>query len=333
MKKVLFYYVHHQGLGHLKLFQRLKPALENLFDIHIIVHSAELAGKLDSYTKVHTLSPKIDPSASHFDHTFSKAFEGVPYGKFPVQRAGELTELVRQYSPALFISDGSAELAIMMRSFGIPVVYNHLLGVKDADPTQVFAYHCADIISAFFPDNLELDGYAFGAKTKYFGFLSDHTSVQQSLPNTVSIILGSDKTLEKFIPDIASEIDADIQVIGESHDVSEYPRVKKLGHVDSLETLSMGDVVITSAGLNSLSDLIAMHKHIIAVPGKRPYDEQYWNAVQCERAGYCVVHDDNTKSWNALIDEALSQKYTRKSVAVDEIADSFAQMLKDRYAL
>ena len=329
-KPVLFYYVHHQGKGHRTLFRQLLPALTRHFEVHALVADPSLT--TDTHT--HILPAKM-PKGYSFTHTFSKAFEGIPFTKEPAERVVFLAELIKKHRPVALFSDGSAELAIYARGMGIPVVLNRLLGDIEQDPTQRFAYDCADAIVAFFPAAMEMDNYRYKEKTTYYDFISRFTSTDETKndPGVVSILLGSSGPSPETIKNIASVSGYTFEVIGNDEQLDlESPIIQK-GRVANLAAALTGEVVISAAGLNSISELCALQKKMILIPDERPYNEQFVNARQLAAINGCIAADQtmDTSDWQHYIDAATH--LAPRPHDSSQTASHFTESLRKRYAL
>jgi UDP-N-acetylglucosamine:LPS N-acetylglucosamine transferase len=292
MKPALFYFVHAHGNGHRATFNLLYPALSAFFNVIAITTNKEVTDELHNKHDVEIveLPPKYPAGFNIPEHTFSKAFEVTPYAIEPALRAKALAEAITRYKPKAFYCDGVPELAIMIRSMGVPVVLVHLPGKIMADPTQVFAHQLADHIIAHFPSALEQEDYEFTAKTFYSGYLSKYAGVdarpdQKTFCDEVTILLGYDNYNEAVLRNITKDENIAFTVIGNKHNYNLGKNCKQLGRVPDISKVISGEVVITAAGQNSVAELLSLKKRLILLPERRPYDEQ---AVH---AGVLIRHD------------------------------------------
>ncbi len=308
-KPVLFYYVHHQGQGHSTLFNLLVGDLQKTYAVHAVIANDLIESHVQKADAVHILPSKWDVTDKGFNHTFSQAFEGIPFNVQPARRLLALTNLVISYQPVAFFVDGSAELAIYARGMGVPVIFNRLLGSIEQDPTQTFAYQCASMITCFFPEEIEMGHYAYKDKTHYYGYISKYNSIPDSSTNnsTITILMGSDGPSIETLQHITANQNYVFHIIGNREPLPLDPKVIQYGRVTDISQYIEGSVVISSAGLNSISELLALQKKIILLPEDRPYDEQVINATQLALLGRCVVatHDADTAQWNTYIHQAL----------------------------
>lgn len=334
-KKRLLYYIHHHGKGHLQVFRLLLPELKKWFDVHVIVASETLHREVRRvHTDVSLLPSKWPPDMHGFTHTFSKAFEGVPYASAPATRSAYLSTLLLALKPAAFFCDGSAELAIMARSMGTPVIFNRLLGRISNDPTQVFAYQLADHITAFFPKKIEQPDYPYVSKTVHFGFLAKYAPHPPSgSKSTVIILLGSNAFSLATLRAMTSDPRFRYQIIGNTKHLDLPSAIIQEGHVNDIQPAIRGQIVVSAAGLNSISELIALRKKLILLPEPRPYDEQAVTAAQLSAAGGCLVAGANfaASEWSALFDDALQYSYSYSDMSTPAAPKKIAQQIGEWY--
>ena len=165
-KPTIFYFVHAHGKGHRATFHNLYPEISAFFEVVAVTTNHKITTYLKKHYEVEVLElpPKYPKNYTIPEHTFSKAFEVTPYATEPAERSKALADAIIRYKPKALYCDGVPELAIMVRSMGVPVIYVHLPGNVMHDPTQVFAHELADRIVAHFPRSLEQPDYPYSAK-------------------------------------------------------------------------------------------------------------------------------------------------------------------------
>lgn len=340
-KPTLFYFVHAHGNGHRATFNLLYPALSVFFRVIAITTNSEITGYLRKKPGVQVieLPPKYPAGYEVPAHTFSKAFEVTPYAIEPAGRAKALAEAIAHYKPAAFYCDGVPELAIMVRSMGVPVVLVHLPGNVMNDPTQVFAHELADHIVAHFPASLEQVNYPFAAKTYYSGYMSQYASRglapgNRSDSNDVTILLGYDNYDASVLSAITSDQCTSFTIIGNKRRYDVAKNCTLLGLVEDVSEAIAGEVVISAAGQNTIAELLSLNKRLVLLPESRPYDEQAVHAAVLAKQNVALLAEEtfSTVQWQDILQKAKVGTPSYHDLVTVSAPDDIAHQLKNWYA-
>ncbi|WP_218353527.1 glycosyltransferase [Alteromonas lipotrueiana] len=333
--KTLLYYVHHHGAGHLQRARTLIDALETQFAIIFVVANPAMQTKLQhefGHLPCECLPSKWAASPAFPDRTYDSAFEGVPCTSAATQRALTFVNLLSAYQADLFISDVSAELSILARAAGVPVVMQRHSGETHIDPTQVFAYQSASALYAPYPRHIEDPDFEFIEKTRFLGFFSQLGAERQdAVRRGITLVSSKGEGVETILPTL-QQLQLPIWVVGcEGESTS---NVTFLGYVNDISVHIPTDVVVCSGGNNLLSELLLLGKKLIIVPQSRPYNEQVSKAAQLTKHNYAVTlpvtHIADVSHWQQAVHNAASIDTSRVSaLANPHAAEQFAALIKD----
>lgn len=313
MKPTVFYFVHAHGNGHRATFNMLYPALSLFFEVIAITTNSEITEHLPKKHDVQVLElpPKYPAGYEIPAHTFSKAFEVTPYAIEPAGRARALAEAIERHKPKAFYCDGVAELAIMVRGMGVPVVFVHLPGNVMNDPTQVFAHELADHIVAHFPASLEQANYQFASKTYYSGYMSQYagrglTRGNRSDSRNITVLLGYDNYDVSVLKNITKDQNTPFTIVGNKLDYDLNKNCTLLGSVKDVSEAIAGDVVISAAGQNTIAELLSLGKRLVLLPEPRPYDEQVVHATVLANHHVALLAQEtfSAEQWQNLLQKA-----------------------------
>jgi len=311
----IFFYVHHHGAGHIARAEHFIAKLKESYSVVIIYSDlkVKIALKKISNQLVFERLPSKWLGSGYSERNYSAAFEGIEYSDAPLQRSITFNLLAQQYRPVLFISDVSAELTIMARSIGLPVIMQRHSGDISCDPTQVFAYECATKLYAPFPKQLEAPNYNYINKTKYLGFISKYSNsdFQKSDDNHITLLI-SDTERASCIARTLIKYTDKVEVIGCSGEPIKGVTYK--GVVDNIADTISSSIVLSSCGNNAVSELLSLGKKLIVIPESRPYQEQDEKAHMLSKNNLAVylpyaafLNSDDTQIENALLDVRMIQ--------------------------
>ncbi|MFD1257716.1 glycosyltransferase [Mucilaginibacter terrae] len=312
-KSTIFYFVHAHGNGHRATFNLLYPALSVFFKVIAITTNTEITGYLHQKHDVQVLElpPKYPVGYEIPPHTFSKAFEVTPYAIEPAERAKALVDAIVRYKPKALYCDGVPELAIMVRSMGVPVVLVHLPGNIMNDSTQVFAHELADYIVAHFPSYLEQANYQFAPKTYCSGYISQYAGhglkrSNRSDINNVTILLGYDNYNVSVLKNITKNQKTQFTIVGNRQDYDLGKNCTLLGPVKDVSRAVVGEVVISAADQSTIAELLSLGKRLILLPERRPYDEQMVHAKVLADQNIALLAQESlsAEQWQNLLKKA-----------------------------
>ena len=341
MKSTIFYFVHAHGNGHKATFNMLYPALSAFFEVVAITTNNEITGYLQKKHNVKVLElPSKYPAGYEIPaHTFSKAFEVTPYAIEPAARAKVLAEAIAHYMPKAFYCDGVPELAIMVRSMGVPVVLVHLPGNFMNDPTQVFAHELADHIIAHFPSSLEQANYQFASKTYYSGYMSQYAGCGLKRNNcsdihNITVLLGYDNYDVSVLKNITKDQYTQFTIVGNKRDYDLDKNCKLLGPVKDISEAIVGEVVISAAGQNTIAELLSLGKRLVLLPEPRPYDEQvvHANVLANQHVALLAQETFSAEQWQNLLQKAKVFTPFYRNLINASSPEAIAQKMRNWYA-
>jgi len=312
--KHILVYVHHHGTGHLKRMCTLIPAIERIAKVSFLAGTDAMASALNTHfpnSRVFILPSKWPSNSPSVKRTFDRAFEGIGFYKEAAARSQYFCTLLVNQNIDLFISDVSAELTILARQCGVKVVMQRHSGYTGQDPTQVFAYECAESLYAPYPQSLELKDYGHLSKTHYLGFLGQTARVDVTQPRVITVLVGDTK-LRCAISEHLAQNGFTVNVVGEwPEDAPSFENIHIIGSTDNVGSAIVGDIVICSAGNNLISELVYLNKKLILIPEPRPYSEQEAKAImiqQTEAGRYCLPEQaiNNSKHFIKLVEDAIN---------------------------
>ncbi|WP_137167475.1 glycosyltransferase [Salinimonas lutimaris] len=309
--KTLLYYVHPHGMGHLQRARQLIPVLAEQYNIVLCTASQAMKIKITELfgsLPCHILPSKWPGQVIPTERQYNAAFEGISWCSEATERAAFFVNLLQRYKVDLFISDVSAELTILARGAGIPVLMQRHSGSISNDPTQVFAYQSAAALFAPYPKEVETAGYEFEHKTRYLGFSSPNQLKAPCSGKGMTFITANKEHLVGWLTCI-EPIHGPLTAIGCEIN---YPDVECVGYVNDISQYITTDIVACSAGNNMISELLTLNKKLILIPEPRPYDEQHAKAQALAAQHQAVVLNPaeaqtSTEAWEKAICAVTSE--------------------------
>jgi len=303
------YYVHHHGRGHL---QRVRAIAREVRSPLTVLSSLDPP---DDWTGSWLRLPLETAAAAHHsgrDHTAHGTFHYLPVHDSGLRRrmaaiAGWLDEA----QPSVFVADVSVEVAVLARSFGIPVVTIAMPGDR-SDRVHRMAYDLSERILAPFPDYARGPAWPqqWEAKTVYVGaFSTDDGRPTDSAPPSSSdhrrvLVLAGQGGSDITPADVADARHASRawrwEVAG--LDVASWQD-------DPWSLICHADVVVTHAGQGAVAAVAAARKPAVIIPQHRPFGEQAAIGAQLSRHRHAVVLDrwPAADRWPEILRRAASQ--------------------------
>lgn len=247
---------------------------------------------------------------------YQSAFENILRDKGTLVWAKAFLDIFEQYHDnSFFISDVSAELTILASLVGLPVIhFRYNANIKE-DPTQVFAYECANCIVAPYTAAVENYHYGYRDKTRYLNFFTDKKCGfnDESKEQVITIVLPDHDIKLSTLVDIVEVCKRPINIVGipdlqYKETLDQYPNVYFAGSIEYLSESIKGNIVIAPARNGLIAELICLGKRSILIPKPRPHAEQHNKAFMMEEAGLAVTlmpgHDgrlDDNAFYKALV--------------------------------
>ncbi len=151
--RVIGYYVHHQGRGH------LHRALCVARHARAPVTGLSSLPRPDGWTGEWIHLPRTPARRRRRrPHGPRTAALGAPPPRRTARQVGGRRRLDRTRRPALLVSDVSVEIAVLARLMGVPVVVSAMRGDR-SDPAHRLAYDLADALLAPWPATLPEPGW------------------------------------------------------------------------------------------------------------------------------------------------------------------------------
>ncbi|MBB4657832.1 glycosyltransferase [Parvularcula dongshanensis] len=327
--KPIAFFVHHQGRGHAKrceaILQHLKrPAVILCADPGLFT---DLPGSAEVVPLPNMIGAPSRTPALH-DAPASPTLYCAPLGVTEVrEHMGQIAQTLRERDPALFFIDVSAEIALLSRILSVPAVKVRMHGDRN-DPSHVAAYEACVGMVAPFDETIEQADYPAWARAKtfYSGGLCtttapvpDKTAARAKLgldPDREVILTltgggGAGTPYAPLTMGCRALPGADWHVIGqtvrEGHE-TDFRNLTEHGWVeDPLTWIAAADVVIASAGDNTVHEVARVGRPFLCVPEWRYFGEQVRKAEALHRAGAAhtlTVWPGGDEGWRAAIQAA-----------------------------
>ena len=323
------FFVHHQGTGHAR---RCEAIIEHLPDYDVTIFTADtkslrldrddinvvqLPDMIGAPARADGLHQEMTPSVMHC----------VPLGVTEMRETfGLITKWMLETDPHLLFIDVSAELALLSRVMSVPAIKVRMHGAR-MDPGHLAAYEACAGMLAPYAEEIEQDDYPDWArrKTCYTGGLCKHeVKVPEKMEARKRLKLSPDQKVivaisgggGKGTPYASLTMgcralpDAQWFALGpifkEGHE-TDFANLTVPGWVDNpLDYLAAADVVIASAGDNTVHEIAQIGRPFLCIPEWRYFDEQDCKADMLEKVGAAVVAKQwpgNYETWRSLIAE------------------------------
>lgn len=322
MKPHLAYYVHHHGRGHVS---RARAIVSELRSPVTVLTSSRVERRWFPDADVVRLDPDTDPPETDHQPQPPAHLHYAPLGVPGLrERSAQLARFVADAAPSLFVVDVSVEVAQAVRLTGTPVVYVRQHGDR-WDPPHLAAYDGACGLLAPFGAELEEPDVPQTVRAKTFyagGFarvphpLPDRTRARHQLgwpqDDAVVVVLcgsgGDGPASEAIVAAASSTSNYRWVVVGRS-DVRG-AGVASVGWVDDpLPYVAAADLVVGSAGHNTLMEVATVGRPFVCVPEDRPFQEQRRKAERLRALDAAEVVDDwpGSARWPEVLQRASAR--------------------------
>ncbi len=263
------YYVHHVGAGHLNRARAVaRRSAHTVVGMSSVPAPPDWPGPWVRLARDDSGSRAVDPTAGGHLHWVPEGDDGLR------QRMATLSSWIESARPDVLVSDVSAEVALLARLHGVPVVSVVLPG-RRGDRAHRSAYAVSSALVAAWPR--EAVGMVHGLTTadrrrlRHVGALSRLEVAPRGLPlaagRTVLVLSGrggGHPTDEQVRTAAADAPDWSWRVLGGSGDWVDDPSA----------ALDSAGVVVVQAGESAVADVAARRRPAVLVPTDRPFDEQ-----------------------------------------------------------
>ncbi|WP_412057783.1 hypothetical protein [Bartonella sp. DGB2] len=301
-------YVHHHGDGHL---QRALAIAHQAPDCFTLLGSG-LRGRTGTIACVDLPDDGPSHGPAQMPTSLHPALHYAPVYHEAVRKRNQLiVSWIEATKPLLLLVDVSVEIAVLAQLCATPFVYTRLSGRRD-DKAHHYIFKAAEAL--FCPFHVALDSpqtpHWVRAKTKYFAGLSKAPPPQKCQEKNLVFVVG--RGGHTIAPtqwlELAKQLDDwQIDVLGPVHPQRGGPNNLTFhGWVnDPTAYMARAQVVAGPCGDGLLSDVCALGKPFIALPQRRPYEEQLDKARQLAARGAAVVCEVWPQVWRHVVSRAL----------------------------
>lgn len=304
------WYVHSHGLGHL---QRVGCVAPHLHTPVTILSSAPLrplgprrvgataGGRKDTQLPWVELPDDL-PLGDERDVTAGGTLHWAPVHHPGLrQRMAAIAAWVEAARPALVVVDVSVEVALLVRSMGVPVVVVGMRGDR-SDRAHATAYDLAAAVLAPWPAAFaEPWPQRWLDKTWHVGGVSrfdGRSVVPPPRSGQVALLWGQGGSAVSEA-DVAAAVDATPGWRWTTAGLGSWAD-------DTWALLAGADVVVTHAGQGAIGEVAAARRPAVVLPQPRPHDEQCATGRAMAQAGLAVVREawPEPHEWPQLLDAA-----------------------------
>ena len=353
-KRSISFFVHHQGRGHAN---RCRAIIERMDDrpITILTADPKLFADFEREHAMIALPNMIGaPQATEALERYAtpSVMHCVPMGADAMRRhMGLISQHLLEDDPGLFMIDVSAEIALLARIHSVPAVKVRMHGNRN-DIGHLGAYDACAGMLAPFSEAIEQEDYPDWAreKTHYSGGLCTTTAPVPSKedararlgiePERELIVVitgggGSGTPWAALTVGARAAPDAKWVALGpvhrEGHE-TEFPNLTHLGWVEGVtDWLAAADIVIASAGDNTVHEIARVGRPFLCVPEWRYFDEQLRKAQAVARAGAAHtlgVWPGDLEGWREALEGARAVDLdAQRALFSDDAARSAADWL------
>ena len=315
------FYVHHHGKGHANRAQQIITHLNRPVTVFGSGLQHFQPPKHNQLRVIALPSDVINPLPE--ESTWPDVLHYAPLGVPGIQeRMFILAQWISQTNPALLVVDVSVEVALFARLMSIPTVVMRQSGIR-ADLPHRAAYQSSGGLLAPYPSSLEDSATEewVRKKTFYAGGFSRYA--QQTLtteaarnaigmkPESLYVVVmnglgGDGNPLRSIVEAAQASPSWHWWVVGPTTGTySELPaNVRVIGKVDdTFPYLKGADVVVASAGNNTVMEIATAGTPFVCIPEKRPFEEQQSKAEALRSIGaaYVLAEWPPSADWTHLL--------------------------------
>ncbi|MBP0614419.1 glycosyltransferase [Jiella mangrovi] len=312
MKKPIAFFVHHQGRGHANRTMAMVEAFSRDRPVSVLTAGPHLFDGFSRDIELIALPNMIGaavPTKRLYAEPTPSTLHCVPLGlkEMRATMRGILDHLDAR-DVGLFVVDVSSEIALLSRIASVPAVQIRMHGDR-SDAGHVGSYESSVGMLAPFDESLEQEDYPVNlrAKTFYSGGLCTtrdpvptRDAARKALGygdsrEIVVVLTGGGGAGTPYAPltvGARALPDAEWLVLGptlkEGHETN-FANLKELGWVSNVtDYLAAADIVIASAGDNTVTEIARVGRPFVVVPEWRYFGEQARKAEALARLGAAV---------------------------------------------
>jgi predicted glycosyltransferase len=305
-RPVVGWYAHHVGAGHVA---RAGVVASRMAAEVTILSSA---GRPADWPAERWVQLPLDDAPGGHDHTAGGVLHWAPLQHSGFRARMQLIAAwVAEHEPAVFVTDVSVEVALLVRLLGVPVATFVKPGDR-SDRQHQLAYDNATALIATWPREAAIVGGwqpRWDAKTSWVGSFSrfdERDPVPPPRARRVALVWGAGGT------DVGEE-----QIAAARHATPgwEWTVCRDAGPEELWEALQRASVVVGHAGQNVVSEVAAARRGAVIIAQRRPHEEQHFTVRGLEAAG--VGHGlavwPEAKAWPGLLESAACTDVDRWS--------------------
>jgi hypothetical protein len=296
-RPVVGWYAHHVGAGHVARAQVVAARMSA--DVTIL----SSARRPDDWPARRWVDLPRDDATGGGDHTAGGVLHWAPlqHSGFG-SRMRAIADWVAERRPAVFVTDVSVEVSLLVRLLGVPVVTFVKPGDR-SDRQHQLAYDSATALIATWPRRASIVGGwqpRWDAKTTWLGSFSrfdDRTPVTPPRRRRVALVWGAGGT------DVT---EAQIDAARRATTGWSWTVCRDMGPDALWQSLQDADVVVGHAGQNVVSEVAAARRGSVIIAQRRPHDEQHFTARGLQEAGvgHGLASWPEPGAWTSLLESA-----------------------------
>lgn len=331
MKKPISFFVHHQGRGHARRTMAIIRQFSPDRPVSVMTADPSLFDGFEREIELITLPDMIGadvPTQALFDQPTPSVMHCVPMGVIEMrQTMRRILDHLDDTDTGLFVIDVSAELALLSRIASVPAVKIRMHGDRN-DPGHLGAYEACVGMLAPFDERLEQEDYPehLRQKTFYTGGLCttaaempEQAEARRRLGldpdrEIVLVLTGGGGSGTPYAPlTVAARAAPNtlFVTIGplhlEGHE-TDFANLVNAGWVDNVvDYLAASDIVLASAGDNTVHEIAMLKRPYIVAPEWRYFGEQTRKAERLAELGAAVnmaVWPGDFAGWQAVLEQA-----------------------------
>ncbi len=315
------FYVHHHGRGHANRARQIVAHLSTPVTL-FSSNTTYLQTLQSDRIQVIKLPSDVVPLTEE-QHNWPDVLHYAPLQVPGIQqRMHIMAGWIARESPALVVVDVSVEVALFARLCSLPVIIMRQHGVR-TDAAHLAAFQSCLALIAPFAKCLEEPTVPVWVQQKTFyagGFsrFSQRVLTQEQARQQLGFSdrcrhiviisgLGGQGISAQQILDAAAHTPGWMWwAVGPVGDVpsQDTPQIRWVGKVDDpFPYLKAADVVVGSAGNNTVMEVAAARARFVCIPEERPFEEQKSKAEALKRLGVALVLNDwpAAKHWPRLL--------------------------------
>ncbi|WNL38703.1 glycosyltransferase [Halomonas sp. PAMB 3232] len=330
-KKPISFFVHHQGRGHARRAMAIIRHFAIDRPVSVLTADPSLFDGFERAIDVIALPNMIGaavPTQALYDQPTPSVMHCVPMGVVEMrQTMRRILDHLDDIDAGLFVIDVSAELALLSRIASVPAVSIRMHGDRN-DPGHLGAYEASVAMLAPFDERLEQADYPahLREKTFYSGGLCTTAAAVPSREEArrrlgldpdreiVVALTGGGGAGTPYAPlTVAARAAPETLFITigplhlEGHE-TDFANLVNAGWVDNVvEYLAASDIVLASAGDNTVHEIAMLRRPYIVAPEWRYFNEQQRKAERLSELSAAVnmpAWPGDFAGWQAVLEKA-----------------------------